>query len=255
MAVIIAVSNQKGGVGKTTTAINLAHCVSCEERRVLLVDVDPQGSATSGLGARDDRKPGLYDVLMNGLPAKEAIRNSGFGALDILPAGIDLAGAEIELVEMEDRENLLRKALESVKNEYDYIIVDCPPSLGLLTLNALIASDGVIVPIQCEYCALEGVGQIMNTIKMVRRRLNPGLTLKGIILTMYDSRTNLNRQVADEVRSHFPDETFEITIPRNVRLSEAPSYGMPICEYDAKCPGARAYQELALELILREEHI
>ena len=256
---IIAVTNQKGGVGKTTTSVNLAACVAALGKRVLLVDIDPQGNATSGLGRASG--PGeasgveasIYDVLINGAPAAETVLDTGFGALYLIPSGIELAGAEIELVGVENREGLLKAALEPLKDSYDYIFVDCPPSLSLLTLNALTAADSVLIPIQCEYYALEGVGQLVNTIKLMRRKLNPELQVEGILLTMYDARTNLCAQVVQEVRNHFRDEAFSTMIPRNVRLSEAPSYGLPIHLYDARCSGAKAYQELAKELLDRNE--
>ena len=251
MGRIIAITNQKGGVGKTTTAVNLSACVAAEGRRTALIDIDPQGNATSGLGMAEREGASVYDVLINGQGIEDALIDTGFSGLMLLRAGIELAGAEIELVDAPDRERLLKKALEPIRAQYDYIFIDCPPSLGLLTLNALTAADGVLVPIQCEYYALEGVGQLMNTIKLVRKRLNPQLKVEGIALTMYDARTNLGAQVVQEVRAHFSQEAFETLIPRNVRLSEAPSYGIPINEYDARCAGATAYRDLARELIAR----
>lgn len=248
---IIAVTNQKGGVGKTTTSVNLSACVAAEGKRTLLVDIDPQGNATSGLGMTGRGSASIYDVIINGADAEKAALDTGFSGLMLIPAGIELAGAEIELVDEEGREELLKRALIPLQDKYDYIFVDCPPSLGLLTLNALTAADGVLVPIQCEYYALEGVGQLMNTVKLVRRKLNPNLAVEGIALTMYDARTNLGAQVVQEVRAHFPEEAFETLIPRNVRLSEAPSYGIPISEYDPKCAGAAAYRDLARELLAR----
>lgn len=250
---IIAVTNQKGGVGKTTTAVNLSACVAALGKRVLLVDIDPQGNATSGLGKSEADGATVYDVLLGEATAEEAVVETGFGALDLMPTAIELAGAEIELVAMADREKLLKAALEPLRMRYDYIFIDCPPSLSLLTLNALTAADSVLIPIQCEYYALEGVGQLVNTVKLMRRKLNPDLAVEGILLTMFDGRTNLCAQVAQEVRKHFRDEAFETVIPRNVRLSEAPSYGLPIHLYDARCPGARAYQSLAEELLERNE--
>lgn len=253
MAKIIAVTNQKGGVGKTTTAVNLSALVSEAGKRVLIVDIDPQGNATSGLGKADTDSNTVYEVLLGDAPAKDAIVPTGYAKLDLMPTSIELAGAEIELVSAEDRESLLKRALEPLKSDYDYIFIDCPPSLSLLTLNALTAADSVLIPIQCEYYALEGVGQLVNTIKLIRRKLNPGLKIEGILLTMYDARTNLCAQVAQEVRNHFRDEAFDTMIPRNVRLSEAPSYGLPIHLYDARCTGSQAYRELASELIERNE--
>ena len=252
MAKIIAVTNQKGGVGKTTTSVNLSGCVAEAGKKVLLIDIDPQGNATSGLGVASEG-PTVYEVLLGDGNAEDAVRDTGFDGLDLIPAGIELAGAEIELVGVEKRENLLKDALETLRDRYDYIFIDCPPSLGLLTLNALTAADSVLVPIQCEYYALEGVGQLMNTVKLVRRKLNPDLEVEGIVLTMFDARTNLGAQVVEEVRAHFSKEAFETMIPRNVRLSEAPSYGIPIHRYDARCPGAQAYRALAKELIGRNE--
>ena len=252
MAKIIAITNQKGGVGKTTTSVNLSACMAEMGKKVLLVDIDPQGNATSGLGQAGTEANTVYDVLIGEAGAGEAVVSTGFDALDLMPTAIELAGAEIELVGMDDRENLLKNALNTLRDSYDYILIDCPPSLSLLTVNALTASDGVLIPIQCEYYALEGLGQLMNTVKLMRKKLNPELKISGILLTMFDSRTNLCAQVVQEVRSHFPEEVFETMIPRNVRLSEAPSYGLPIHRYDARCIGAKAYGELAKELIDRE---
>lgn len=251
MAKIIAVTNQKGGVGKTTTAINLSACLAAQEKRVLLVDLDPQGNATSGLGQANAEGNTVYDVLIGEAEAKAAVLDTGFGSLSLIPTAIELAGAEIELVGMEDRELLLKAALNTIRDDYDYILIDCPPSLSLLTINALSAADSVLIPIQCEYYALEGLGQLMNTVKLMRRKLNPELAIEGILLTMFDARTNLCAQVVQEVRAHFPKEVFETMIPRNVRLSEAPSYGQPIHIYDARCIGARAYGELAKEMLER----
>ena len=250
---IIAVTNQKGGVGKTTTAINLSACVAEAGRRTLLVDIDPQGNATSGLGKAGEGELSVYDVLVEGSPAADAVLDTGYDGLKLIPSGIELAGAEIELVGIEDRERLLKNALDALRPDYDYIFVDCPPSLGLITLNALTAADSVLVPIQCEYYALEGVGQLMNTVKLVKKRLNPELKVEGIVLTMFDARTNLGAQVVQEVRGHFAGEVFSTLIPRNVRLSEAPSYALPIHLYDPKCSGTVAYRQLAGELIKRNE--
>ena len=253
MGKIIAVTNQKGGVGKTTTAVNLSACVAEKGRRVLLVDIDPQGNASSGLGCAAKHRRSVYDVLMGETPAKDAIQATKFGPLSLLPSSIQLAGAEIELVAMPGRETLLKNALEPVKDEYDYIFIDCPPSLSLLTLNAMAAADSVLVPIQCEYYALEGVGQLMNTLNLVRARLNPGLAVEGVVLTMLDGRTNLGMQVVGEVKKYFKGQVYSTIIPRNVRLSEAPSHGLPIHMYDARCQGALAYDALAREVIERGE--
>ena len=253
MAKTIAIVNQKGGVGKTTTAVNLSACVAEKGRRVLLVDIDPQGNASSGLGCAAKHRRSVYDVLMGETPAKDAIQATKFGPLSLLPSSIQLAGAEIELVAMPGRETLLKNALEPVKDEFDYIFIDCPPSLSLLTLNAMAAADSVLVPIQCEYYALEGVGQLMNTLNLVRARLNPGLAVEGVVLTMLDGRTNLGMQVVGEVKKYFKGQVYSTIIPRNVRLSEAPSHGLPIHMYDARCQGALAYDALAREVIERGE--
>ena len=251
MGKIIAVTNQKGGVGKTTTSVNLSACLAAAGKRVLLVDIDPQGNATSGLGKAGLDVRTVYDVLIGWAKADEAIISTDFGPLDLMPTAIELAGAEIEMVDIANREQLLNNALNAIRDRYDYILIDCPPSLSLLTINALTAADSVMIPIQCEYYALEGVGQLMNTVKLMRKKLNPALQIEGILLTMYDARTNLCGQVVEEVRNHFANEVFETMIPRNVRLSEAPSYGMPIHLYDARCVGAKAYTQLAKEMMQR----
>ncbi len=253
MGKIIAVANQKGGVGKTTTSINLSACVAELGKRVLLVDIDPQGNASSGLGRGHGDGLTVYDVLIGAGDARDAVVATGCDRLDLMPSAIELAGAEIELVGMDNREMLLKEALRPLAQAYDYVFADCPPSLSLLTLNALSAADTVLIPIQCEYYALEGGGQLVNTIKLMRKKLNPQLGIEGILLTMYDARTNLCAQGVQEVREHFPDEAFETMIPRNVRLSEAPSYGLPIHLYDGKCSGTQAYRALAKELIRRNE--
>lgn len=252
MTKVLAVTNQKGGVGKTTTTINLGAALARLGVKVLLIDIDPQGNATSGLGlSRNEVKSCIYNVLIEEMPVKEVTIETKWNSLYIVPATIQLAGAEIELVPLTAREDKLKKAIADVKNEYDFIIIDCPPSLGLLTLNAMNAADGVIIPIQCEYYALEGLGQLMNTITLVRKRMNKDLQIEGVVLTMYDSRTNLSEQVAEEVRSYFQQYVYKTIIPRNVRLSEAPSYGQHILEYDPKSKGAELHLSLAREVLKR----
>jgi len=249
LAKTIAIANQKGGVGKTTTSVNLSACLADLGKKVLLVDLDPQGNATSGYGIdKSQLEHSVYDVLVAGTDITTAIRNTEFTNLDILPATIELAGAEVELVAAMSRENKLKRALEKVKPSYDYILIDCPPSLGLLTLNSLTAADSVLMPIQCEFYALEGVSQLMNTVNLVQQNLNQDLVLEGVLLTMYDARTRLSVQVAEEVRNHFAGQVYETIIPRNVRLSEAPSYGQPILAYDPKSKGAEVYMDLAKEV-------
>lgn len=249
MSNIFAIVNQKGGVGKTTTAVNLSAGLASLGKRVLLVDSDPQGNATSGVGMdKTQIKKSIYQVLVSDLSPEEAIRHTKIPNLDLIPATIDLAGAEIELVSALSREAKLKRQLSSVHDKYDYILIDSPPSLGLLTLNALTASRGVLVPIQCEYYALEGISQLLNTIQLVQKALNPSLDIFGVVLTMFDPRTNLAQQVATEVRDYFKGKVFETVIPRNIRLSEAPSYGQPISVYDPKSKGAEAYALLAEEV-------
>lgn len=253
MSKIIAVANQKGGVGKTTTAVNIAACIAAEKKKVLLVDCDPQGNATSGYGIdKSALDTTIYQVLIDNAPLENAILKTEF-AVDILPANIELAGAEVELVAAMSRESRLKKALDKVRANYDYIIIDCPPSLGLLTLNSLAAADTVIMPIQCEFYALEGVAQLMNTIALVRDNLNPKIEVEGVVMTMYDSRTKLAEQVVAEVKNGFTDKVYKTMIPRTVRLSEAPSYGQPIIYYDRRSKGAAAYMELAKEVIACDE--
>jgi len=254
MARLIAVTNQKGGVGKTTTTINLGASLAIAERRVLLVDMDPQGNTTSGLGiAKDQLDRSVYDLLVNGTPARDClVRGCHFPTLDVLPANRDLVGAEIELVSASDRERILTRGLAPVRDDYDYILVDCPPSLGLLTLNTLTAADAVLIPIQCEFYALEGLSQLLNTVRLVQRGLNPALEIDGVLLTMFDRRLNLSQQVANEAREYFGDKVFATAIPRNVRLAEAPSFGQPIAMYDIDSQGAIAYLSLATELMERQ---
>ncbi|MEG0257946.1 MAG: AAA family ATPase [Christensenella sp.] len=250
MGKIIAIANQKGGVGKTTTAINLSACIAAQGKRVLLIDIDPQGNSSSGLGVeRVGLTKSSYDVLVSRVSAVEAIRPTMMKTLDIMPANIDLVGAEVELVPMMARETILKQALADIKELYDYIFMDCPPSLGLITLNALTAADKILVPIQCEYYALEGLTQLMSTVKLVRQSLNPALEVEGVVLTMYDGRTNLSLQVVAEVRKFFKNKVYQTVIPRNVRLGEAPSYGLPIILYDERCLGTEAYNELASEFL------
>ncbi|MHB9144013.1 MAG: ParA family protein [Symbiobacteriia bacterium] len=254
MGRVMAIANQKGGVGKTTTAVNLSACLADLGKKVLVVDIDPQGNTTSGLGV-DKKRVGssVYDVLINDAAAEAAIRSTGLARLDIMPATIDLAGAEIELVPAMSRENKLKKALQTVRDSYDFVVVDCPPSLGLLTVNALTAADSLLVPIQCEYYALEGLSQLMNTFKLVQGNLNPSLEIEGVVLTMFDGRTNLSIQVADEVKRFFRGKVYSSVITRNVRLSEAPSHGKPITTYDPKSKGAELYYDLAKEVVERAE--
>jgi len=250
MGKVIAIANQKGGVGKTTTAINLSSCVAIAEKNVLLVDVDPQANATSGLGVDpEERHTSAYEVLLDDADIVQAVTTTNVPHLDLLPSHIRLVGAEVELVDVPNREHLLNERLKRVKDRYDYVMIDCPPSLGLLTLNALSAADSVLIPIQCEYYALEGLSQLLNTIHLVQKNLNPRLTVEGVLLTMYDSRLNLCNQVAGEVREYFKEKVYHTVINRNVRLSEAPSFGKPVIMYDAVCVGSQNYISLAEEFL------
>ena len=250
MAKIMTIANQKGGVAKTTTAVNIGACLASLGKKVLLIDIDPQGNASSGLGInRTEIDHCIYDVLINNIPVSSVTVKTDIEGLEIVPATIQLAGAEIELVSSISRELKLKKALHLVKENYDYVLIDCPPSLGLLTLNALTAADSLIIPIQCEYYALEGLGQLLNTIQLVQKHLNPDLELEGVVLTMFDARTNLSIQVVDEVKNYFKGKVFGTIVPRNVRLSEAPSHGKPIITYDPKSRGAEVYFDLAKEVI------
>ena len=249
MGKIISVANQKGGVGKTTTTINLSTLLVKKGKKVLLIDADPQGNATSGVGAEKDIELSTYDVLVGETEIEETLEDTMIEGLKVCPSNINLAGAEVELVSMMSREQRLKEKLESVKEDFDYILIDCPPSLGLITLNAFTASDSVLIPVQCEYYALEGLGQLINTINLVKKHLNKGIEVEGALLTMYDARTNLSNQVVKEVKKYFNDKVYKTVIPRNVRLSEAPSYGMPITEYDPRSKGARSYEKFTREFL------
>ncbi|MEY8304772.1 ParA family protein [Anaerosalibacter bizertensis] len=255
MSRTVSIFNQKGGVGKTTTIINLGAAIGKKNKKVLIVDVDPQGNTTSGLGLnKRNLNTSTYDLLINEIPIKESIVKTSAENVFLVPSNVELAGAEVELVKLENRELRLKKALEEVYSEYDYIFIDCPPSLGVLSINALVASNSVLIPIQCEYYALEGVSQLVDTIKLVKRSLNPSLEIEGVVLSMFDGRTNLSIQVVDEVKKHFRGKVYTSIIPRNVRLAEAPSYGLSVIDYDPKSRGAEAYIDLAEEFLeLSEE--
>lgn len=256
MGKVISVANQKGGVGKTTTAINLAASLAAIEHTTLLIDIDPQSNSTSGTGFEYKViDHSIYQVLVEGYSAREAVKKSELPFLDIIPSHINLVGAEIEMVDRPQREKILRNAIEEIRDGYDFIIIDCPPSLGLLTINSLTASDSVLIPVQCEYFALEGLGQLLNTIKIVRQHLNTGLDIEGVVLTMYDTRTRLSNQVADEVRRYFDNRVFETVISRNVRLAEAPSFGKPALLYDSVSIGSKNYLALAREIIIRNKKL
>ncbi len=250
MAKVIAIANQKGGVGKTTTAVNLSSCLAFKGKKVVIIDIDPQGNTTSGLGI--DKKTihkSIYEVLINDENIDNALMDTAIENLKICPSNIQLVGAEVELVSVISRETRMKVSISDIREKFDFILIDCPPSLGLLTLNALTASDTILVPIQCEYYALEGLSQLMNTVKLVQRHLNPSLDVEGVVLTMFDARTNLSIQVVDDVKKYFKNKVYRTVIPRNVRLSEAPSFGLPIILYDAKSKGAECYLELAQEVI------
>lgn len=250
---VISIANQKGGVGKTTTAVNLSTILAKKGKKVMLIDADPQGNASSGLGLEKEVEYSLYDVLINDVDIKDTLQDSCMKTLKVCPSNMDLAGAEVELVSQMSREQRLKEKVDAIKDEFDYIIIDCPPSLGLITLNAFTASNSVLIPVQCEYYALEGLGQLLNTINLVKKHLNKSLEIEGAVLTMYDMRTNLSNQVVKEVKRYFEDRVYKTVIPRNIKLSEAPSFGMPITLYDAKSKGARAYEKLAREVLKNDE--
>ena len=253
MGKIIAVANQKGGVGKTTTAVTLSAILAKKNKKVMLIDADPQGNATSGVGIEKEMEKSVYELLVEDTGINETLQDSKIKNLKVCPSNINLAGAEVELVSMMSREQRLKEKLEEVKNEFDYIIIDCPPSLGLITLNAFTAANSVLIPIQCEYYALEGLGQLINTINLVKKHLNKSLEIEGALLTMYDIRTNLSNQVVKEVKNYFGDKVYKTVIPRNVKISEAPSYGMPITVYDSRSKGAKSYEKFVKEFLKSNE--
>lgn len=256
MGKVISIANQKGGVGKTTTAINLAASLAAIEHSTLIIDIDPQSNTTSGLGIEPKTvSNSIYEVMVGGIDMKDAVRETELPYLELVPSHINLVGAEIEMVDRNERERILLKAVNEVRDDYDFVIIDCPPSLGLLTINSLTSSDSVLIPVQCEYFALEGLGQLLNTIKIVRQHLNPELEIEGVLLTMYDTRTRLSNQVADEVKRYFDDRVFSSVISRNVRLAEAPSFGKPAILYDATSVGAKNYLSLAREIIKGNEKL
>ena len=255
MGKIISIVNQKGGVGKTTTSINLSTILAKKGKKVLMIDADPQGNASSGVGIdREDIELSTYDILINENELKDIVKKTNIKNLNICPSNINLAGAEVELVSVMSREHRLKEKLDVVKDDYDFIIIDCPPSLGLITLNAFTASDSVLIPVQCEYYALEGLGQLLNTISLVKKHLNKDIEIEGALLTMYDIRTNLSNQVVKEVKKYFNDKVYKNVIPRNVKLSEAPSYGMPISVYDPRSKGAKSYEKVVREFLKNNEH-
>ena len=253
MGKIISIANQKGGVGKTTTAINLSTVLAKKGKKVLMIDADPQGNGTSGVGVDKDQQFSVYDVLIEDIEIENTLQKTQVRNLDLCPSNINLAGAEVQLVSMENREYKLKEKVDKIKDKYDFIIIDCPPSLGLITLNAFTASDSVLIPVQCEYYALEGLGQLLNTIELVKKRMNKSLRVEGALLTMYDARTNLSNQVVKEVKNYFGDRVYKNVIPRNVKVSEAPSYALPITLYDARSKGAKSYDKFVKEFLKANE--